>query len=317
MAVEFLFQLFFLIASLLALAFSSKVVLDSADKLASYFGLSRLAIGFVLISFLTSLPEFSIAVLSSFSGNNNISLGNLLGANVTNVALIFGLLLFLSIKPVKLNRQILNDMLVYLFISFLPIVLFLDGFLSLIDGAILLIIYSIFLKMILDSREKTFTFNNLDKKQAAREFLTLLIAILIVFISAEFVVKVAVDLAESLNIFESFIGATLIAFNTTIPELALTLVAARKKVSEIAIGNLIGSNIVNITLILGINVMINPFVPNIEIASLIFGFILLTSGYVIYKLLSSSSLEKRDGIILIFLYILYIFTLSSVQLIHA
>ncbi|MCS7109716.1 MAG: hypothetical protein NZ903_02890, partial [Candidatus Micrarchaeota archaeon] len=117
-------------------------------------------------------------------------------------------------------------------------------------------------------------------------------------------------------IYESFLGATLIAFNTTIPELALTLIAVRHKVSEIAIGNLIGSNIVNITLLLGINVIINPFVPNIEIASMVFGFIFLTSGYVIYRILSSGSLGKTDGIILIFLYAIYILVLSSLQLMY-
>ncbi|MEM3369910.1 MAG: hypothetical protein QXE90_03620 [Candidatus Micrarchaeia archaeon] len=314
MAFEILLQLFFLIVALIALAFSSKIALESAEKLASYFGLSQLAIGFILISVLTSLPEFSIAILSSSSHNNNLSLGDLLGSNVTNIALIFGLFLFLSMKPIRPNKKRTNEILLYIFISLIPVVLFIDGSLSFTDGLILLVLYLFFIKNILDSREKTFTLNNLDKKGAAREFLVLLAAIFIVIISAEFVIKIAVALAEMLNLFQSFIGATLIAFNTSLPELALTLVAIRKRVSDIAIGNLIGSNVINITLLLGLNVLINPFLPNIEVASAIFAFIFITSGYLVYKLLLYNSLEKKDGIVLLAAYVLYIIVLSSVQI---
>ncbi|MEM3408239.1 MAG: hypothetical protein QW054_00460 [Candidatus Micrarchaeia archaeon] len=314
MALEILLQLFFLIVALVALAFSSKITLESAEKLASYFGLSQFAIGFILISVLTSLPEFSIAILSSSSHNNNISLGNLLGANVTNIALIFGLFLFLSMKPIRPNKKRTNEILLYIFISLIPVILFIDGFLSFTDGLVLLVLYLFFIKNILDSREKTLTLNNVDKKSAAREFLIFIAAIFIVMISAEFVIKIAVELAERLNLFQSFIGATLIAFNTTLPELTITLVAVRKKVSDIAIGNLIGSNVVNITLLLGLNVLINPFLPNIEVASAIFAFIFVTSGYLFYKLLLHNSLEKNDGFILLATYVLYLIVLSSVQI---
>jgi len=99
-----------------------------------------------------------------------------------------------------------------------------------------------------------------------------------------------------------------------LPELALALVAIRKRLSDIAIGNLIGSNVINITLLLGINTIINPFSPNILIASTAFSFIFLSSGYLIYRTLLSGSLTKNDGLILLVIYAFYIIALSSVQI---
>lgn len=314
MALDILLELFFLIVALVALAFSSKIALENSEKLATYFGLSNFAIGFILLSVLTSLPEFSISILSSASKNNNVSLGDLLGSNVTNIALILGIFLFFAKKPVKPKKARINEILLYIFISIIPVVLFIDGMLSFTDGLVLLILYGFFVKLILDGREKSMSINNIDKRKAAESFLTLLISILIVIVSAEFVVKFAVELATNLSLFQSFIGGTLIAFNTSLPELALTIVAIKRRVSDIAIGNLIGSNVVNITLLLGINVLINPFVPNIMIASAIFSFIFLTSGYLVYALLVNGELKKKDGLVLLAMYLIYLIALSSVQI---
>jgi len=311
---ELLLSFLFLVISLLALSYSSKIVLESAEKLASYFGFSKLAIGFILISLLTSLPELSIAIFSSATHNNNISLGDLLGSNVTNIALIFGIFLYFSAKEVKLNRDKINQILLYIFISIIPILFFIDSSLTFSEGLVLILFYLFFLKLLLDSNERISIGNNVDKKEAAKQFLILLASIFVVLISSEFAVGNAVQIANELNLFQSFLGGTIIALSTSLPELAITISAIRKRVTDIALGNLIGSNVVNITLLLGLNVVINPFIPNIEIATAIFSFIFISSGYVVFKLLTSNKLVKKDGLVLFLVYIVYIILMSSVQI---
>jgi cation:H+ antiporter len=202
----------------------------------------------------------------------------------------------------------------YLFISFVPVILFLDGLLSFSDGLILIVLYLLFLKNTLESKERAMSMNNLDKREAGKQFLILLASIFVVILSAEFAVDKAVNIANSFNLFQSFIGGTIIALSTSLPELALTLVAIRKRVTDIALGNLIGSNVVNITLILGLNILINPFTPNTTVAASIFAFIFLSSGFLIYKFLTSRVLDKNDGLVLLAMYGLYLIVLSSVQL---
>ena len=311
---ELLLSFLFLVISLLALSYSSKIVLESAEKLASYFGFSKLAIGFILISLLTSLPELSIAIFSSATHNNNISLGDLLGSNVTNIALIFGIFLYFSAKEVKLNRDKINQILLYIFISITPILFFIDSSLTFSEGLVLILFYLFFLKLLLDSNERISIGNNVDKKEAAKQFLILLASIFVVLISSEFAVGNAVQIANELNLFQSFLGGTIIALSTSLPELAITISAIRKRATDIALGNLIGSNVVNITLLLGLNVVINPFIPNIEIATAIFSFIFISSGYVVFKLLTSNKLVKKDGLVLFLVYIAYIILMSSVQM---
>ena len=314
MVFEILIEFFLLMVSLLALAYSSKIVLESSERLATYFGLSKMAIGFILISVLTSLPEFSIAVFSAATHNNNISIGDLLGSNVTNIALILGIFLFLSFKPLKLNSKRIKEILLYLFISFVPVILFLDGFLSLVDGLILIVLYVFFLKNIFDSRERIISLNNIDKREGGKYFMILLVSILVVFLSSEFAVNTAVKIALNLNLFQSFIGGTIIALSTSLPELALTLVAVRKRLTDIALGNLIGSNVTNITLLFGVNTLINPFAPNIAIAANIFAFIFLSSGFLIYKFLTSKVMNKNDGLVLVVMYVIYLIALSTIQI---
>lgn len=241
-------------------------------------------------------------------------MGDLLGSNVTNIALIFGIFLYFSAKEVKLNRSRINQILLYIFISIIPILFFIDSSLTFIEGLVLILFYLFFLKLLLDSNERISIGNNVDKKEAAKQFLILLASIFVVLISSEFAVSNAVQIANALNLFQSFLGGTIIALSTSLPELAITISAIRKRATDIALGNLIGSNVVNITLLLGLNIVINPFIPNIEIATAIFSFIFISSGYVVFKLLTANKLVKKDGLVLFLMYIAYIILMSSAQI---
>ncbi len=310
---EVVFQGLILMISLSILSFSSKKAVESAKKLASYLGLSELAIGFLLISFITSLPEVSIAVLSASTQNNNLSLGDLLGSNVTNIGLILGISLFLLGEEVKFPKKKQNQIIIYLILSLIPAILFIRGELSYMEGLILIVFYLFFIKQLLDFEEVAVEKLKVTKAEAAKEFIYFIISIFVVILSAEFVVSSAVYIAKALGLFESFIGAIIIALGTSLPELSLARAAIKKKAIGLSVGNLVGSNVVNITIILAINILINPFAPNIEMASLIFIFIYLTSGLCIYSFLKKGSMDKKDGIILLILYGIYVISLFGYQ----
>jgi len=313
MALDIVIQLAVMLGSLAVLAAAARYVVEGASKLAKFLGISELAIGFLLISFLTSLPELSVAVVSSSGGNNNLSLGDLLGSNVTNVALILGLSATLS-RSNKFDRKSIGAMLMYIFLSFIPFILIIDGQLGLADAGIMLVIYLFFLREVLsEGAPKDNGNNGIGRKEAGVQLVVLLAGMLVVIVSAGFMVENAVLIANSVGLFQSFIGATVIALGTSVPELAVNITAARKGKWGLAVGNILGSNVTNITLLLGINAAMRSFEPNLLIATPIMAFILLSSGFLGYLLWKNRRLNKDDGIKLLLMYAAYLIAVAMTQ----
>ena len=313
MAFEIITQLVYLLASLAVLATSAKYVVESASKLARFFGISEMAIGFLLLSMLTSLPELSVAILSSVSGNNNLSLGDLMGSNVTNIALVIGIAATVA-KGKRFDIKSVNTSLIFLLLSVVPLFFILDGLLTGVDSIMLIALYLFFVYRVLTHKVPEQTENHISRKEAAFNFLTLLAGIGVVLISAGFVVENAVSIAKSLGIFQSFLGATIIALSTSMPELAVDITAARRGKWGLAIGDIFGSNVTNLTLLLGINVGLRPFEPNLIMAYPIAIFILLSSAFIGYLIWRSKGIKKSDGPMMLMIYAAYILLLSSTQI---
>lgn len=314
MAIEIITQLVYLAVALIVLGASAKYAIESASRLARYFGISELAIGFMLVSLLTSLPELSVAVISATSGQNNLSFGDLTGSNVTNIALVLGVSALIKASK-RFDRKSTESMIIFLALSIIPLLLVIDGQLTSVDAVLLFAMYAIFLQQTLS--RGGFQGNNdasISRKEAAKQFLILLAGIGIVIVSAGFVVENAVRIAQSVGIFQSFIGATIVALGTSVPELAICVSAARKEKWGLAVGNIVGSNVTNLTLILAINAGIRPFDPNLVIGSLITGFIILSSAFLGYMLWRNGRLGKVDGFVLIIIYLWYLLVMSGAQI---
>ena len=299
-------------ASLAVLATSAKYVVESASKLARFFGIGEMAIGFLFISMLTSLPELSVAVLSSVSGNNNLSLGDLMGSSVVNIALVIGIAATIA-KGKRFDMKSINTSLLILLVSVIPLFFILDGSLTGVDSIMLIGLYLVFAYIVLTHKVPVQNENRISRKEAAVHFLTLLAGIGVVLISAGFVVENAVSIAKSLGLFQSFLGATIVALSTSMPELAVDITAARRGKWGLAIGDIFGSNATNLTLLLGINVGLRPFEPNLIMAYPIAIFILLASAFIGYLIWRNKGIRKSDGPMFLMVYVAYLLLISGTQ----
>ena len=249
MAAELLVSLLVLLASLSVLAKLSQYIIESAIVLSKYFRIGEAAFGFLLISVSTSLPEFLIAVLSSSSGQGSLSVGNVLGANIVNLTLVLGL--GALVRPIIVKREdTLEISRILLIISIIPMVLIYTGNLDKFGGLLLLLAFFAYVYHISKRRLTVVAGDGFSRRQASRSFLIFTASIMGVLVAASFVVNSALSISEMTGIARTFLGATIVALGTTIPELTVTLQAVRKGHYSLALGNAIGSPLTNLTLVL-------------------------------------------------------------------
>ncbi|MCX8166507.1 MAG: calcium/sodium antiporter [Candidatus Micrarchaeota archaeon] len=320
-----LVELTLLLVFIIILLKSAEHVVISASRLADFFGISTLAIGVILVAFSTSLPELSVGIISSINNKGSISAGNVFGSNIANICLILGLGAFLygfsiTMKEIK---QVVVILILTTIISVYIIfhVNFYGDALTQIEGIILLGIGFWYFRNYLkdygtDNHHNSHNRNELEhvtKHKALQEFLYFFVGILIVLFSSSMVVRYAVKLAEMVGLAESFIGATLIAVGTSLPEMTVSLQAIRKKKYGLALGDAIGANLTTLTIVLGSSAVINPIdlTLNVFIAALLFAII--ANSLFLYFAITSKKLGNKEGMILIALYVFYLVTIFGLQ----
>ncbi|MFH1822236.1 MAG: calcium/sodium antiporter [Patescibacteria group bacterium] len=300
------------------------ILVDGSSSMARKFGISSFFIGLTIVAFGTSTPEFILNILANLRGSANIAFGNIIGANIANTLLILGisaLICPLIIKRKTIRKEITFSLLAVIAVGILANDFLLDHFLpnglSRIDGLVLILFFSIFLYYtfgITKTRENIIKKTIGELKQAEPKELSNIKAVLMIIlglvglaIGARWIVNGAISFAEWFGVSEAFIGLSIIALGTTLPELAASVTAAYKGRSDIAIGNIIGSNIFNFFWIFGISAIIKPidFDPllNIDIVFLFFATILL---FLLLYVGKKNILGKWEGIVLISLYIFYL-----------
>ncbi len=315
-----LFEFSALIFFLILLGKSADLVVDHVSNLSKYFKISSLAVGFLLVALTTSLPELTISVLSSTASEGEIAAGNVFGSNIANILLILGIgSLFYGVKISAEDQKEIR--LVLISTSSLTILILLGSSLlnyslSLFDGLLLLLFFVLYCiyslkKKFSDDLEKQF---NLTKKQAAFSFVFFFIGIFLVLISSSFVVHFSVSLAKTAHLSESFIGSTFVAVGTSLPELSTTIAALRKKEYSLALGDSIGSNLVNLTLVLGSAATINPIsILVLPIFTLVLVFALLSDFLLFIFSSFFPYLGKFVGVVFLIFYLLYLFLLFNFQ----
>ncbi len=271
-------EIFIFIIGLILLILSSDFLIESSVKLASLFKLTPLFIGLILIAFGTSAPEAGVGIIAALKNRTEISLGNVIGSNITNIGLVLGicsLLRVLSVEKSFFKREFpfLLSSVVLLYI------LSLDSVLSRLDGILFLIIFAVFLlfSYIKSRDEYQRKTEEIELKKMFRNFvskplvcLIFLFSLLGVVWGADIMVNAGVRLAKNFKINTWVIAVSVFAIGTSLPELAASLSATVKKVHSISVGNIVGSNIFNILFILGIVSLIRPI--KIDLSSLRFEF---------------------------------------------
>jgi cation:H+ antiporter len=265
------------------------LLVEGAGALAKKFSVSDLVVGLTIVAFGTSLPELSVNIFASLKGNTDIAIGNILGSNIANILLILGisgLIYPLVVTKGTVWKEIPLSLLAAVLLGILANDILIDGAvksqLSRIDGLVLLSFFIIFLYYSFSIPRRTEGPEALfpEKKKSIRLISYMIFAGLLALIfGGKFVVDGAVELATALGISQSTIGLTIVAIGTSLPELATSAIAAYKKNPEIALGNVVGSNIFNIFFILGISSLIRPLgfgvKSNMDIGVLIISSILL------------------------------------------
>ena len=305
-------DVFFLLLSIVVIVKGSDMLVDGCVNLAKFLRVPTLVIGLTVVAIATGVPEIAISITSSIKGSNGLLLGNLLGSNMFNILFILGLIAL--IKPLLVKREIIIKN--YLFALLSCFVLFVisydvyfgDEFYNVItrsEGILLLCFAGIFLYStilgVMDERRL-----KVEKgKFTAKDAVCILIGILMVAISAEVIVNSSVNISKWFGISENLIGLTVIAVGTNLPELVTSVVAVRKGEIDMAIGNLVGTNIYNIFLILGIAATINPIA--ISPSSFMDIIILAITSIIVYIFIQhKKDISKMEGILMIGLYIVYI-----------
>lgn len=288
------------------LAKSSNYAVTFASKYSELTGISKTAIGAIVIATLTSLPELFVAIASISLKTSEIIIGNLLGANITNVLLLIGISGAIFGINVRKNKRYL-ELIVF---SILP---FLYGLIFKFDatlGFLCLVLFFLMSKNLLYQRKNS-KMSRRDRKKSLKILAKLLLSILIVLVSAELIVFSIKNLSEIIGFSKTIFSALTLSLITTLPELSVTIASSKRKEYDILLGNIFGSCFVNINLIFGFSLLFSKFVITTREIFLIFVSIISFLSFVIFSL--DNEIERMEAVILIFIYILYIF--SSISLI--
>ncbi len=282
---------------------------DGSSSVAKLLGIPSVVIGLTIVAMGTSAPEAAVSITAGIAGSNEIAISNVVGSNIFNMLVVVGVCA--AIKPFKLDAEIMKrDFPVNLIASALILIMMLIGSsLSRVDGIIILLLMAAYLAWVVGSALK-------NRETADEEVKTLNPILSVVFIigglaavifGGDLVVDNAVAIAKAVGWSETFIGLTIIAIGTSLPELVTSIVAARKGESGLALGNVVGSNIFNLLFILGLSSSINPIAVNPD--SIINGIVLfvLTAVMFIWCVISNKKgkLGRISGILWILFYVAY------------
>jgi cation:H+ antiporter len=255
------------LAGLALLLWSADKFVDSAASIASHFGMPALLIGMVVLGFGTSAPEMLVSALAAVQGNPGLALGNAYGSNITNIALVLGLTALIS--PIAVQSQVLRKELPMLTaITALAILQLLDGALSRLDALMLLGVFAVLMTWTIHQGMRgqgDHLLQELEQEMPERmmsiraAWLWLAVGLVVLVISSRMLVWGAVSLARGFGVSDLIIGLTIVAIGTSLPELVSSIMAARKGEHDMALGNIIGSNLFNTLAVVGIAGSIHPF----------------------------------------------------------
>jgi len=303
----------YIIGGFIILTFGAEALVRGATAIALKLGITPLIIGLTIVAFGTSAPELAVSLKSALAGNPGIALGNVIGSNIANIGLILAITAL--IRPIKVQSQMVKrDIPIMIAASMLFWGLLMDGELSMLDGALLssLLIGYLGFSYISSRNSKDAA---TDEININPQHLGLSVAFIVVGISmlvggGILFVNGAVALAQSFGISEVVIGLTIVAIGTSMPELVTSVVAARKGQSDIAIGNIVGSNLFNILGIIGITAFIHPITSG-GIQNLDLVVMLLLAAMVLPFAWTGFRIGRREGVILLVGYVVYISFLIS------
>lgn len=257
--------------SMAALIYGADFVIKESERIALHFNISSFVIGATLVAVGTSLPEMAVSMSASAKGSADIAVANVIGSTIFNISLVLGLV-FLLAKKINPHRDLFaKDSAWSLFPILIFILMGIDGKLSMFDGILFLLLMGAYLMFLINSNSLE---EDIDEDLLKEKFnwlktaILLLIGFIFVIVGANFAIDSAGNIARSFGVSEWMIGLFLVAFGTSLPELTISIKSAINNNADLAIGNIIGSNVANFTMVLGLSAIINPL--NIDFSNYYF-----------------------------------------------
>ena len=302
-----------LILGLAVLIFGGDLLVKGASGIALKLNLDPMVVGLTVVSLGTSAPELIVSIKSALNGNPDIAMGNVVGSNIANLGLVLAITAIMF--PIAVNRKVLRiDWPVMVFFAALAFIFGLDNLITRFEGGVLLVTLVVYIYKLLQ-RGKSHLDNgdieidtDTEKESMMKLILLLLGGMVALYLGSEWFLGGAMDIGRSFNLSESVIGVTIVAFGTSTPELAASAIAAYRKETDMALGNLLGSNIFNIGAVLGTTSIISPLVIDAKIMNIDILWMLGIAGILFPLMVFKKKLSLLSGIILFSLYCIFIFS---------
>ena len=308
-----LLQILLLILGFILLIKGADMFVDGSSSVASHFKLSKMLIGLTIVAFGTSAPEFAVSIKSLISGNGDIVLGNVIGSNILNILLILGVSALIHSLNVK-NNTVKKELPITMLITILFSVLLSDKLFDTgvnntftrSDGIVLLLFFLVFIYYLISMvRNKTKDDTEEIKLPLVKSIIFTILGIIGIVIGSSLVVDSASALATIMGVSERMISLTIVAFGTSLPELVTSVIATKKGEYDIAIGNVVGSNIFNIGMVIGLPIAMFGGISKISF-SYIDLIVMIVSAILLFIFsFNDKKISKKEGIIFLIIFAIY------------
>ena len=299
----------FLLVGFLLLIKGADCFVEGSSSIARLLKVPSVIIGLTIVAMGTSAPEAAVSITAGLSGNNAIALGNVVGSNIFNLLMVLGICAMIRPVPVSPNFN-RRDLPIALGASLLLLLFSLDGKISRLEGAAFLVLTAVFIGTMIHSalKDRQTSEEEIKTYSPLKSLLLILGGLAAVVFGGDLVVDSASAIAASWGLSQNFIGLTIVAMGTSLPELVTSIIAARKGDSGLAVGNVVGSNIFNILFILGASSLLNP----ISVAAESMIDVVISIAVTVLMLLfcrSEKSVSRSEGSLAVGIYVLYMISL--------
>lgn len=316
--ISLLISLSILVVASITLVKSATLLVYSISKISSFFRLSEFTISFIVMGFITSLPEIAVAVNAALNNDSTLALGTALGSNLTDLTLIIAIPTLvaggLRVRSIITRR----DALVMCGYLFIPVILSFDGTISRSDGVILLIFYGLYLYRLIAQRTHFTGFtDHVSKSDALQQIGKLALGIVLLFVASQFIVTSSIQIAEIIKIPLVLVGLILVSAGTSLPELAHGLKAVKMHHDRQVLGDILGSVVANSTVVIAIAAIINPIHSNGYTAIIVtIGFLAIVAIMFLVGVYSDKKLDVKEALILLGIYLIYLLTEFGLEIIN-
>lgn len=295
-----------LAVSLFAVIHGAQFATHYAEKVAEGFRLSRYVVGFIVVSFISILPETFIAVDAAIQGDAAFGLSTLIGSNVADLTLIFAILVFVTTKGgIRVEKGMLKKLYIYPLFLAIPLLLGSDGYFSRADGLTLIAIGVIFYLFVFKKSVGVGS-RSVEVTYMKRNMLFLILSMALLLAGAHFTVEAAQELAGQIGVSTALIGILVVSLGTTIPELMFSYRAVKNKNYGLAVGDMLGSVLADATIVIGVVSLIQPFHFPERIIYVAGGFMVCSAVLLLVFMRSGFAIKRREALLLVAVWVAYI-----------